>query len=574
MIRSLLSIAGGEAGTLLRWNVAGLVVESVLMAIGFAFLVPLLGALLSGDTDGAWTWLGAMTVVLAIYAVVRYRTQMAGYRAAIGLGRGLFARLGDQIAQLPLGWFTADRVGDVGRLTSKGVIDVIGVPAHLLRPVVTAFVTPATLIAIMFLFDWRLALAALITAPVAALTYRWTGNVVQRTEHRTHSAGADAAGRIVEFAQSQAVLRAFGRAVEGHQLLDRALQEQRDAGRAQLAAALPGFSTFVLVVQFAFTIVLLFGTNMALGGTIGVPELIALLVLTVRYVEPLVVAADLGGALRISRNSLARMDTLLSTRPLAEPRQSATAKDATLGFQNVTFAYDDRAILSDVTFSVPANTMTALVGPSGSGKTTITRLFARFWDVNSGIVRVGGEDVRDYATEDLMAQLSLVFQDVYLFDGTIEENIRMGRPEATDEEVREAGRLARVDEIVERLPDGYATRVGEGGTSLSGGERQRVSIARAILKDAPIVLLDEATAALDPESEAAVQQALKALTKDRTLLVIAHRLRTVQAADQILVLEEGRIVERGTHHELLNLNGRYTDFWTERSRAKGWRLAD
>ena len=544
------------------------------MAVGFAVMVPLLGALLEGDVAGTWRWLAAMCVVLLIYGAVRYQTQMAGYLAAIGLGRGLFAKLGDQIAQLPLGWFTADRVGDVGRLTSKGVIDVIGVPAHLLRPVVTAFVTPVTLIAIMFFFDWRLALAALITAPIAALVYQFTGNVVQRTDHRTHAAGAEAVGRIVEFAQSQAVLRAFGRAAEGHQMLDDALQEQRNAGRAQLAAALPGFSLFVLVVQLAFTIVLLFGTNMALGGTIGIPELIALLVLTVRYVEPLIVAADLGGALRVSRNSLARMSDLLETAPLAEPKQSAAPKEPTLDFKDVAFAYDDKPVLTDVTFSVPAKTMTALVGPSGSGKTTVTRLFARFWDVNAGTVRVSGQDVRDYATEDLMAQLSLVFQDVYLFEGTIEENIRMGRPEATEEDVREAGRLARVDEIVARLPDGYATRVGEGGATLSGGERQRVSIARAILKDAPIVLLDEATAALDPESEAAVQEGLRALTKDRTLLVIAHRLRTVQAADQILVLDEGRVVERGTHAELLNLNGRYADFWQERSRAKGWRLAD
>ncbi len=574
MIRSLLSIAGDEAGARVRGNLIGLVVEAVLMAIGFAFLVPLLTALLANDTTSAFDWLMAMTVLLGIYAIIRYRTQMAGYRAAIGLGRGLFAKLGDQIAQLPLGWFTAERVGDVGRLTSKGVIDVIGVPAHLLRPVVTAFVTPAALIAIMFLFDWRLALAALITAPLAALTYRWTGNVVQRTDHRTHAAGSETAGRIVEFAQNQAVLRAFGRAAEGHQLLDQALLEQRNAGRAQLAAALPGFSTFVLVVQFAFTIVLLLGTNMALGRTIDVPELIALLVLTVRYVEPLIIAADLGGALRISRNSLARMDDLLSTPPLAEPKDSAVPTDATIEFADVTFAYDERPILSDVTFTVPANTMTALVGPSGSGKTTITRLCARFWDTNGGTVRVGGQDVRDYATEDLMAQLSLVFQDVYLFEGSIEENIRMGRPSATDEEVRTAARQARVDEIVERLPDGYGTRVGEGGTSLSGGERQRVSIARAILKNAPIVLLDEATAALDPESEAAVQDALRALTKDRTLLVIAHRLRTVQAADQILVLDDGRIVESGVHADLLNRNGRYADFWNERRRAKGWRVAD
>ena len=573
MIRALLSVAAENGARPLRWNLAGLVAEAVLMGVGFVLLVPLLNALFAQDIDTAWTWLGAMAGVLAGYAIVRYRTQLAGYMAAIGLARGLFTRLGDHIARLPLGWFQADRVGKVGRLTSQGVIDVMSVPAHLLRPVVTAFATPATVVALMFVFDWRLALAALVTAPVALLVYRWTGDLVQRTDHRTDAAAAEAAGRVVEFAQSQAVLRAFGRVAEGNRLLDDALKEQRDAGRAQLLTAVPGFATFVLVVQLAFTIVLLFGTSLALGGAIDAPELVALLVLAVRYVEPLIMAADLGGALRIGRNSLARMDALLATPPLPEPAAPARIGEPDIVFDRVGFAYDDRQVLADLSFTAPAYTMTALVGPSGSGKTTIARLVARFWDVQSGSVQVGGADVRALSTEDLMARLSMVFQDVYLFDGTIAENIRMGRVGATDEEVREAARLARVDEIVERLPDGFLTRVGEGGAALSGGERQRVSIARAILKDAPIVLLDEATAALDPENEKAVQDAIRVLAADRTVLVIAHRLQTVRSADQIIVLDQGRIVEKGTHDALLAADGRYAAFWKERSRAAGWRLS-
>jgi ATP-binding cassette subfamily B protein IrtB len=217
--------------------------------------------------------------------------------------------------------------------------------------------------------------------------------------------------------------------------------------------------------------------------------------------------------------------------------------------------------------------MTALVGASGSGKTTITRLIARFWDVDDGVVRVGGVDVREQATEDLMAQLALVFQDVYLFDDTLEANIRLGRVGATEEEVREAAHLAGVDEIIERLPNGWSTRVGEAGARLSGGERQRVSVARALLKEAPIVLLDEATAALDPENERFVQRSLHRLAERSTLLVIAHRLDTVAAADQIVVLDEGHVAEVGTHAELLDLSGRYADFWESRRRARGWRLA-
>ena len=574
MIRPLLAVASPEAGRLIRWNLAGLIVESVLTGIGFALLVPLLRALFAQDTAAAWGWTAVMAGVLAVYAVVRFRTQMIGYMAGVTIARGLFAQLGDHIAKLPLGWFQADRMGKVGRLTSHGVIDVMGMPAHLLRPFISGMVTPITVVALMFLFDWRLALAALITTPVAFLVFRWSGSLVQRSEHRTDAASVEAGGRLVEFAQSQAVLRAFGRVASRHRLLDDALQEQRDAGRAMLLNVVPGMTSFVLVVQLSFTIVMLYGTSLALGGEIDIPEVLALLVLAVRYVEPMIMVSEIGSAMRIARNSLTRMDDLLATPPLEEAAQPAPVGGSEIVFDRVGFAYDDRPVLSEVSFTAPAQAITALVGPSGSGKTTIARLVARFWDVNAGSVRIGGTDVRGFSTAALMAQLSLVFQDVYLFDGSIAENIRMGRADATDAEVREAARLARVDEIVARLPDGFDTRVGEGGTALSGGERQRVSIARAILKNTPIVLLDEATAALDPENERAVQDALRALAADRTLLVIAHRLQTVESADRIVVLDGGRIVEQGSHRELLAANGRYAAFWSERKRAAGWRLTD
>lgn len=576
MITRLFKVLGPEAGPL-RAQLATMVIAAVLQGVGFVLLVPLLRALLTRDTSTAWAWTGALAAVLAAYAVAHYWSQMAGYQAAVGLSRGLFERLGDHIARLPLGWFEGGdggKVGKLGQLTSQGVIDVMGVPAHLLRPIVNAVVTPLTVVLLMFVFDWRLALAALAGLPLAYLVYVGAGRLIARADTGHDAAAVDAADRLVEFAQTQAVLRAYGRTVDGVEQLDAALVAHNRAGRRLLIMGVPGIVSFALVVQAVFVLLVVVGVRFALDGSLPAPELLALLVLAVRFVEPLSLVADVGGGLAIARNSLDRMDTLLSTNPLPEPaRPSPPSGDASVELDAVTFGYEPgRPVLRHVSLDVPAGSMTALVGASGSGKTTITRLIARFWDVDAGAVRIGGVDVRDLSNEALMAQLAMVFQATYLFDGTIAENLRLARPDASHEELERVAALARVDEIIERLPGGWDARVGEGGTSLSGGERQRVAIARALLKDAPILLLDEATAALDPANEVAVQNAIDELRSTHTIIVIAHRLSTVVAADQIVVLHDGGVAERGTHDELLMLDGRYAAFWHERSRAAGWRL--
>ncbi len=296
--------------------------------------------------------------------------------------------------------------------------------------------------------------------------------------------------------------------------------------------------------------------------------------LGVRFNEPIVGAGDLGGGIAVAKTTLNQLDELMAIEALSEPAEPAVPADHSIEFKGVTFGYGGAPVLRNLSFVAPSGAMTAIVGPSGSGKTTITRLIARFYDAESGTVSIGGVPIPDLGSAVVEAAVSPVFQDVYLFDDTILANVWIGNPHLRRDQVIEAATRARVDEIAGRLPGGWDARVGEGGSNLSGGERQRISIARALLKDAPIVLLDEATAALDIGNEIAIGEAIDAIRADRTLVVVAHRLQTIMTADQIVMLDgDGGIRESGTHAELLAAGGAYARYWNERVDATGWQLA-
>ncbi|MFC9999104.1 ABC transporter ATP-binding protein [Nocardia sp. NPDC127526] len=564
-------IDGGDRIRYIRW-IALIVAFSVLQGLCVLLVVPVLRPLLTGDRDAATSWLIALAVTVAAAAVVYYVQATHGQRIANDLLIGIHHRIGDHLARLPLGWFGADRTGRLTTSVAQGSMNIVAVPAHLMQPVISGAVTPAVVAAGMFVFDWRLGAGLLIAGLVLLATHTWAQEAIARSFGAIDDAAVESAGRVVEFAQCQPVLRAFGRGEDGNRLLDDALTGQRRAYGAMNRNAVSALLSFSVAVQAAFLALVALGVALALGGSLDAAALIALLVLITRFAGPLIELVDHSAALRMASEDIDRIDEVLAVPPLPEGQVAQPVSPGAVTFENVAFGYGDRPILRDITFDARPGTLTAVVGPSGAGKTTLLRLAARFWDTNSGTVRIGGVDVRDLTSEALMAQLAMVFQDVYLFDDTIEANIRLGRPDATAAEIHEAARLARVDEIIDRLPDGWNTRVGEAGVALSGGERQRVSIARALVKQAPIVLLDEATAALDPENEAAVADALRALARHRTVLVVAHRLHTVAAADQILVLDDGRITQHGTHDALLAEPGRYQDFWRERERAQGWRL--
>ncbi|GAA2728471.1 ABC transporter ATP-binding protein [Actinocorallia aurantiaca] len=553
MIRMLLRVLGHEYARPVRRTVALMTTTAVVEGLSYA--------LLGGTPADARPWLVAFGAAVAVYAVLRYVSDLSGFRVGTTLLRGVYHRLGDHLARLPLGWYDAGRVGEVSVMASRGVLQAMGVIAHLLAPFVSACVTPLTIIAVMLAFDWRMGLAALVAAPVVAAIQIWTGRSMAAADAERHERDREAGGRVVEYLQAQPVLRAGGRTAERFRSLDDSLREVQRASRRTVLSALPGMVGLALAVQATFTVLLVLGARLALGGDIGAAEVLAILVLAARCADPLLSLSDIGGKLRGARSELAGLDAVLRTEPLPEPREPVQPAGHGLEFASVTFRHGDRTVIDDVSLSVPEGQRLAVVGPSGGGKSTLLQLLARFYDVDAGAVRVGGVDVRAISTEVLMAQIAIVFQDVYLFDGTIEENIRLGRPDADEAEVRAAATAARLDEVIERLPGGWAANVGEGGALLSGGERQRVSIARALLKNAPVVLLDEVTSALDPVNEAAVHEGIERLMAGRTVVMVAHRMRTVRRADRIVFLDGGRIVEEGRHDELLHHGGRYADFW-------------
>ncbi|NUW31603.1 ABC transporter ATP-binding protein [Nonomuraea sp. SMC257] len=561
MIRMLLRVLGHEYARPVRRTVALMTTTAVAEGLSYALLVPVLRALFGSTPAGARPWLVAFGTAVAVYAALRYRSDLSGFRVATALLRGMYHRLGDHLARLPLGWYGAARVGEVSVLAGRGVLESMSVIVHLLAPFLSACVTPLTIVAVMLAYNGPLGLAALVAAPVVAAVQVWTGRSMAADDEERHERDHEAAGRVIEYLQAQPVLRAGGRTDERFRLLDDALREVQRASRRTVLSALPGTLGLTLAVQAVFTALLVLGSYLALGGTVGVAEVLTILVLAARCADPLLSLSSIGGKLRGARSVLARLDAVLRTEPLPEAPEPVQPVRHDLEFASAVFRHGDRAVIDGVSLSVPEGQRLAVVGPSGAGKSTLLQLLARFHDVDGGAVRLGGVDVREIGTETLMARIAMVFQDVYLFDGTIEENVRLGRPGATDAEVRAAAAAARLDEVIERLPGGWAANVGEGGALLSGGERQRVSIARALLKDAPVVLLDEVTSALDPVNEAAVHQGIERLMAGRTVVMVAHRLRTVRRADRIVFLDGGRIVEEGGHDELLRRGGRYAEFW-------------
>lgn len=551
---------------------------------GFSLIsfIPAAIALTSGQP--AWGmdlrgWLIALAVCAAASFILEYFLAIRSYVVAFDFLTNMHRAIGDKIASLPLGAFRADTAGKTSRLVSRELMMLGEIFAHMYSPLIAAIVTSLTMLAGITVFSPVLGVVCLVSVPIVAGGVWVARRCLLSGSALKEAPARELSHRIVEYATKQGALRACGRSAS-YEPLQRAEElygaaARRSLIRETLGQITNGMAAQVVVVSLICAIGLL-----AVGGSVSPVEAIVAIGLLLRFTQILVDIGMLTSAFETRRPVLDLGHEILSAPELPTASEDGESDDsaelsASVALEDVVFSYEaDQPVLRGVSFRVEPGTMTAIVGPSGCGKTTIARLIARFYDVDSGVVSVGDRDVRSWDTAKLMAQLSLVFQDVYLFDDTLEANVRVGRPDASAAEIEEAARLSGVDEIVARLPLGWDTPVGEGGRALSGGERQRVSIARALLKDSPIVLFDEATSALDPENEHRVTAAMDKLRRNATLIVIAHKLDTITAADQIVVLDEnGRVVQIGTHTQLFaETEGQYRGFWEARSRAAGWRL--
>ncbi|MEV0831419.1 ABC transporter ATP-binding protein [Nonomuraea rubra] len=576
MIRYLSELLDGRGRRHLRVMLAAQAGQGVLQGLGFLSVAPLVAALTTAPVDWSrfWLWAGAITAAVAAHHALLAWSTTLGYVVGTDVLTGFHERLGNHLATLPIGWFRGDRTGPIGRMLGKGTMDVANIPAHLLRHVVVGLTAPATMILGSFLLDWRIGLAFTAGAVLCALALRLLMVIVRRNDDDyEHDIGVSAS-RIVEYARRQPALRAYG-------VLDRPglgtleeslIRQQGSQSRLTIRGAW-GLIVFFGALQLVVTAVIALTVVFTLQGTMTLAVMIGLMIVTLRLLDPISQLGELAGTVQVNADAIGRVRALLAVPPLPEPAEPAEPAGTGIELRGVRFGYDDGpAVLDGIDLTIPAGSFTAVVGPSGAGKSTLLKLIGRFFDVTEGTIRIGGLDVRDLGSAGVSRVTAQVFQGVYLFEGTIADNLRMAAPDATDADLDRVARVARLDEVVERLPDGWHTRVGEAGSTLSGGEKQRVSIARALLKDAPIVLLDEATAALDPANEAAVAGAIAELARERTVIVVAHRLSTVVAAGRILVLDRGRITEHGDHDTLLAAGGTYARFWHERVRARGWQL--
>lgn len=522
------------------------------------------------DTTRLWWIFGIMAVYMLVMALAERASYRANFRGAYEMSASGRLSLAEHLRKLSLGFLSKRDPGDLSSmLVTDFMMAETGISHHLPQ-LMGAIVMPVLAFASLVWIDWRMAVSMFAALPLALLVL-WASTKAQRKlSGRQIQAKINAGNRLEEYLQGIRVMKAYNLIGDRFVRLRDAFEELRRACIRQEALLGPFVLLSITLVRAGLTMMVLCGTYLLLGGQLSILVFVLFLVVGSRVFDPLTSALTNFTEFRYFSIAGGRILSLMNEPEMKGEQQSPAAGD--IRFEHVSFAYQDKEVLHDINITLPKNSLTALVGPSGSGKSTVMKLCARFYDPQKGCIFFNGVPMNEINPESLMSHISMVFQDVYLFQDTIRNNIRFGKTDATEEEIIAAAKKACCHDFIMRLPKGYDTLVGEGGCTLSGGEKQRVSIARAILKDAPIILLDEATASLDPENEVEVQKAIDSLIKGRTVIAIAHRLKTIKDADQIIVLDNGRIKEEGTHDDLVRNEGLYAHLWNIQESISGWKL--
>ena len=553
------------------------VVVNLLMMAGMGILYFLMQKYMNTLTGGdalpnAWLFIG----LVAAFVVLSFITHLQQYHNTYGLVyreiKDTRIMLAERLRRLPLGYFGKRDLADLTETVMGDVNRLEHVWSHCLGYLYGAYISTAIIAVVLLIYDCRMAIACLWGVPVAFILLFGSRKLQKRASVKLKSEAVAVSDNIQESLENIREIRATNREKEYldrlNKKIDRVEKTMR-SGELTIGLFVNGAS---VIMRLGVATTILTGAALILSGKIDFMLMFMFLMVITRIYAPFDQSLALIAEMFVSQVSASRLNEIYDT-PTAEGAETFKPDGHDITFENVSFAYDDHEVLRGVSFTAKEGEVTALVGPSGSGKSTCARLAARLWDINGGKIKVGGVDISTVDPEVLLTDYSMVFQDVVLFDDTVMENIRLGRHGATDEEVLAAAKAANCDEFVEKLPDGYQTAIGENGAKLSGGERQRISIARALLKDAPIVLLDEATASLDVENETKVQGALSRLLAGKTVLVIAHRMRTVEAADKIVVLKDGKVAEEGSPAELLqNENGLFARMLSLQSASMKWRI--
>ena len=575
ILRKIFAFAGKRGKNLTRSIILSFI-GALFSALQFFALMVVLTAVIDGDTSmtAMWIALGIMLLSILGKAATVYFTNNSETETGFFMVADKRIHIGDRLRYIPMGYFNKNSLGNITAVVTTTLSDVENSAARSLVLIFGGLLSTAAIIIMMFFADWRIALLALAGLAVYLIVTEISQRQAKKTGPARQKAQETLVENVLEHIQGMSVVKSYGLEKDNNQAVQKAIDDSSRKALSLEYSVVPWQALQQLTVRvFSIAVAALSVILYFADPSFSLAYCLLFLIAAFMIFKELENGGNMSSMLQMLDASMDKANEIDKTPVMDTDGEDIIAKDGSVSFEKVSFSYGDNKILDNVSLTIPAKTTAAIVGPSGGGKTTMCNLIARFWDVQEGAIKVGGRDVRDYKLDSLMKNISMVFQNVYLFNDTIENNIKFGKPDATHEEVVAAAKAACCDEFISALPDGYNTQVGEGGSSLSGGEKQRISIARAMLKDAPIVILDEATASVDPENEAQLQQAIGALTHDKTIIMIAHRLKTVRNADQIFVLSGGHIVQSGTHEQLAAQKGVYSDFLNARKEAVGWKLA-